>query len=129
MSILSTTIEIQSHGTAQGSLRVEFDRFDSWNGAPQYLYWIRDHTGAELAHGADLRLGGGKAPNDIAALEALISFLGAAAEAHAYELHGGRASDNRDLFPAAATEWAHALDDELSMAGEELRSAMGIDDE
>ena len=53
-------------------------------------------------------------------LATLLTFLGAAAEAHDYELRTGRESDNGDLFPARVMEWAHQNIDEIAMAAYEL---------
>lgn len=60
------------------------------------------------------------------AMAALLSFLGAAAEAYAYQISTGRESDNADLFPACIEEWATQYSDELSMLQCELEENKGL---
>jgi hypothetical protein len=49
------------------------------------------------------------------AFESLLSFLGAYAEAIDYGTRTGRASENKDLFPASLADWATGNSDEIGM--------------
>jgi hypothetical protein len=111
MGLHSLTAEIEWNGTPQGTVSISFDRFDGER--CQYSYVIRDHEGIELASGDDLRSGSGAEPNLSEMLAALLDFLGAAAESYPD-------GDNADMFPPAATQWAHYISDELTMAKVDL---------
>ena len=74
--------------------------------------------------GDDLRsgVGGGSLQEGLASL---FSFLGAFAEAHAYQDRVGQECENADLFPHGLKEWAVANADEISMLVCELEENPG----
>lgn len=93
-----------------------------------YSYFIdfdRDIIEAETdrAHrfyfGRDLKSGvqGG---NLYEGLTSLLGFLGAFAEAVAYEHRTGRQSENLDLFPSWMKEWAYLFSEEIATASCDL---------
>jgi len=103
-----------------GYISIEYsDRAPSGYGrAERFRYYIDidgadEHTADDLQTGA---YGGGLQEG----LSTLLSFLCAAAEAHDYTAHTGRASDNDDLFPAYIAEWALEHSDEIAMLQVEL---------
>lgn len=61
---------------------------------------------------------GGEA-NILQGLEALLSFLSAAAEAYSVSMRGFE-SENIDLFPPVVTEWAYQHEDEITMLAIEI---------
>ena len=67
-----------------------------------------------------LRSGSGGFISTVAAFEAFLSFLEAAAEAEEYEVRTGMKSDNSDLFPPHVTEWALLNKDEMSLVHSEI---------
>lgn len=67
-----------------------------------------------------LRSGTGGFISTVAAFDAFLSFLEAAAEAEEYEVRTGMKSDNSDLFPPHVTEWALLNKDEISMVHSEI---------
>lgn len=107
MSIRNMVVSIESYGTVQGGLMVEFDRYDG--DRAQYKWEVRDHEGRTLGKGDDLRSGTGADPDHADMLAALCDFLVAAAEGDC------------GAFPPAVVEWADANSDALGMAGFELR--------
>lgn len=58
-------------------------------------------------------------------LESLLGFLGAFAEAIAYQERTGRKSENAGLFPAGLVEWASENADEIVMMELELQENPG----
>ena len=58
--------------------------------------------------------------------QALLSFLGAAAESRRYRESTGREGENEDLFPPAIVDWASAHDDEISMLSVELEEGSDL---
>lgn len=54
------------------------------------------------------------------AFAAILSFLGAFAEARSYQQRTGRESENASLFPEFMGEWADKNSDEFSMLGSEI---------
>lgn len=56
----------------------------------------------------------------VAAFDAFLSFLEAAAEAEEYEVRTGMKSDNSDLFPAHVMEWALLNKDEISIVHSDI---------
>jgi hypothetical protein len=60
-----------------------------------------------------LRSGTGGFISTVAAFDAFLSFLEAAAEAEEYEVRTGMESDNSDLFPPHIVEWALLNKDEI----------------
>ena len=77
--------------------------------------WSIDFEDGSEHSGDDLRCGAMGA-DECEMLGTLLSFLEAAGEAYGYTLRTGRRSDNYDLFPLGAMEWAYVNSDELSMA-------------
>ena len=67
-----------------------------------------------------LRSGTGGFISTVAAFDAFLSFLEAAAEAEEYEVRTGYHSDNSDLFPPHVTEWALLNKDEISTVHSEI---------
>ncbi len=67
-----------------------------------------------------LRSGVGGFISTVAAFDAFLSFLEAAAEAEEYEERTGYHSDNSDLFPRHVVEWALLNKDEISMVHSEI---------
>lgn len=81
---------------------------DRW----QYRWTLYDGDDI-VATGDDLRSGTYQNPTALPEmLETLAAFIGAADEAQRY---GDSDSENRDLFPASASEWINAYSDDLSM--------------
>lgn len=105
-------------GIKCGSLTISIAFNDKdLDGRVNYRYWIDSDDGQEF-YGEDLSSGiGGGSLQD--GLESLLSFMGAAAEAYAYEQRG-RKSDNGELFPAWLMEACYVNSDELQMAQCEL---------
>lgn len=67
-----------------------------------------------------LRSGVGGFISTVAAFDAFLSFLEAAAEAEEYEVWTGMKSDNSDLFPPHVTEWALLNKDEIGLVHSEI---------
>ena len=67
-----------------------------------------------------LRSGVGGFISTVAAFDAFLSYLEAAAEAEEYEVRTGMKSDNSGLFPPYVTEWALLNKDETSMVHSEI---------
>ena len=67
-----------------------------------------------------LRSGGGGFISIVAAFDAFLSFLEAAAEAEEYEVRTGMKSDNSGLFPPHVVEWALLNKDEMSRVHSEI---------
>ncbi len=53
-------------------------------------------------------------------MEALLSFLGAAAESYAYRMRTGYAGENEDLFEPEVVRWAYENQDDISSLELEL---------
>ena len=106
------TISIKyAHVTSDG--RQAYRWFiDNGNGHRQ------DFQGDKLCSG----VGGGSLQEG---LESLLSFLGAFAEAIAYQERSGQESENADLFPAGLADWATANSDEISSLEYELQDNSG----
>lgn len=87
------------------------------DGRARYRYYIDtpsfDYSKQDLKSG----VGGGSLQSG---MESLLSFLGAFAEARAYEDRTGRESENSDLFPDELASWAVEHSDEFSMLQCEL---------
>lgn len=81
-------------------------------------YRVENAEGRTLEVGRDLR--SPMAEDYAGVMGALLAFLAAAGEGYAYEMRGGRKSDNTGLFNAATTEWAYQNSDELTLARMEL---------
>jgi len=96
--------------------------FDRWDGdRAQFAYDIVCGS-QSLASGSDLRLVALDPPSEARALESLLSFLGAYAEAIAYESRTGSVSDNADLFPDSLRAAAETIGaDGFWMLGESVR--------
>lgn len=101
-------------------LSIEYAKRPGHEGRTRYQ-WHLDIPAGEFA-GDDLQSGaqGGSLQSGLASL---LSFLGAAGEAYAYQMRTGHESDNADLFPAPVMEWAHQYSDELGMLACEIEEA------
>ncbi|MCW4050798.1 MAG: hypothetical protein NWE89_13790 [Candidatus Bathyarchaeota archaeon] len=80
----------------------------------------QDFRGEDLVSG----VGGGSLQEG---LKSLLGFLGAFAEAIAYQerIYAGEPLENSDLFPVMLSEWATANADEISMLAYELEEKPG----
>ena len=67
-----------------------------------------------------LRSGTGGFISTVAAFDAFLSFLEAAAEAEEYEVRTGMESDNSGLFPLHIVEWALLNKDKMSRVHREI---------
>ena len=67
-----------------------------------------------------LKSGVGGFISTVAAFDAFLSFLEAAAEAEEYEVRTGVKSDNSGLFPPHVTEWALLNKDEVGLVHSEI---------
>lgn len=76
-----------------------------------------------------LRSGVGGFISTVAAFDAFLSFLEAAAEAEEYEVRTGQKSDNSNLFPAHVAEWALLNKDEIEAVRSEITNEDGSPNE
>ena len=107
VQIGGATVSIEYARTTSDSRQAYRWFVDSGNGHRQ------DFQGDDLCSG----VGGGSLQEG---LESLLGFLGAFAEAIAYEERSGQESENADLFPAMLGEWATTNADEITMLEQEL---------
>ena len=105
-------------GEGAGTLHVAPVRRDS-DDSVVWSYVVEDSEHRELARGEDLRSGVGDDADAIRAMEALVGFLSAAADAYSASTRG-RASENADLFPEPIMEWAHAHADDIAALAMDL---------
>jgi hypothetical protein len=105
-------------GGGAGTLHVAPVRRDSEDRVV-WRYVIEDATHRELVRGEDLRSGSGDEVDPAKAMETLVSFLAAAAEAYRASM-SGRASEHAELFPEPVMEWAYVHDDDLASVAVEL---------
>lgn len=100
------------------SFLVGFDRWDLDRAQFRYVISCGSET---LAVGSDLRMGSGAEPIEAQALEALLGFLSAYAEAVEHETRTGGVSDNADLFPPTMRDAAYTIgSDGFAMLAESL---------
>lgn len=105
------------HKITAGTLWLTVDHDGTTSeGRQQYAYTITDISiGREYAYN-DLHSGVGARVDEPDAMDTLLSFLGAAAEAYRHNLATEDKSDNSDLFPEWVMEAAYMNDDELDSA-------------
>ena len=104
------------------TLRVTFAEWSLSDGEirPQYRYRISDSETGQTHHGRDLYGPAVRVINPPHELGALVSFLGAAAEAYASRMAPYGPDDDAPWFPAWLQERAYINSDELAMTGEDL---------
>lgn len=103
-------------------LSVEHDGYRGHDGRDNYR-WTVEIKGNEgfTVFSEDGLHSGANGFTDDEALESLLGFLTAAAEAYGYQLRTGRESDNAALFPKEVVEWAYQHSDEISLRELEIR--------
>lgn len=107
------------HGKA-GSLTVELASMGDDDDRLTFRWTVRDHAGDEVGSAADIRSAVGERYNPRKAMESLLSFLGAAAEAR------GADSENWTLFPEEVRQWAAEHQTELEVASLEFDESRGL---
>lgn len=93
-----------------------------WDAHPAYMVTI-EANGWGYSFDTHGPARGGKDYDGMTA--AVLSFLGAAADAYSHWMRTGQESENYTLFPEHVTEWAYLMEDEIAMLAlehEEARS-------
>ena len=101
------------------TISIEYSPREGNSGRTRYRYYLDSDNGKPEHEGDDLQSGcqGGNLQFGLANL---LSFLSAAGEGYAYEMHDGCESENTDLFPEWVNEWAYQYSGELSLLVWEL---------
>ena len=100
----------------QTEISITYATLSGDNGRERYRYYIDgevSYTSDDLQSGC----GGGNLQEG---LTSLLGFLGACADAYAYNMRIGASSENIDLFPPDVAAWAYSNSDEISMLAMEL---------